>query len=342
MEYINDININNAVIHVLDTNADEPVLNEFSLDLDEDKYRFIYKHVEKVLNDDDLKYGVFNPERNIVKEVVQDYLNGVDDDLINLSKELASQLFLIMKGNVNIPIGDLIVVALITDQGPMIGILKMDYVKNFVHDVQFVDNKIGIDIVQQSTGLPSGKIIKAAFIKPIREDEKYNLMILDRHRPKNDDEYGSNYFTQNFLGASIVTNERDSTKYFMSYSEAFIRRSVEDAGIAEEARRAIKDMLLENDEINIDDVSKEIFNNDSELSESYATDLKMKLGTKEVQVDERFVSKKLKRVRLNIDKEIDLYLNNDAYRDASKFEVVRNGDGTINLVVKNVRNYIEK
>ena len=342
MEYVNDININNAVIHVLDTNADEPVLNEFSLDLDEDKYRFIYKHVEKVLNDDDLKYGVFNPERNIVKEVVQDYLNGVDDDLINLSKELASQLFLIMKGNVNIPIGDLIVVALITDQGPMIGILKMDYVKNFVHDVQFVDNKIGIDIVQQSTGLPSGKIIKAAFIKPIREDEKYNLMILDRHRPKNDDEYGRNYFTQNFLGASIVTNERDSTKYFMSYSEAFIRRSVEDAGIAEEARRAIKDMLLENDEINIDDVSKEIFNNDSELSESYATDLKMKLGTEEVQVDERFVSKKLKRVRLNIDKEIDLYLNNDAYRDASKFEVVRNGDGTINLVVKNVRNYIEK
>lgn len=73
MEYVNDININNAVIHVLDTNADKPVLNEFSLDLDEDKYRFIYKHVEKVLNDDDLKYGVFNPERNIVKEVVQDY-----------------------------------------------------------------------------------------------------------------------------------------------------------------------------------------------------------------------------------------------------------------------------
>ena len=40
----------------------------------------------------------FNPERNIVKEVVQDYLNGIDSDLINLSKELARQLFIIMKG----------------------------------------------------------------------------------------------------------------------------------------------------------------------------------------------------------------------------------------------------
>ena len=36
MEYINDININEAVIHILDSNAEEPVLNEYSIDLDED------------------------------------------------------------------------------------------------------------------------------------------------------------------------------------------------------------------------------------------------------------------------------------------------------------------
>ena len=126
MEYINDININEAVIHILDSNVDDPVLNEFSLDLDEDIYKFLYKHIEKCFKDDDLKYGKFNPERNIVKEVVQDYLNGSEDNLIKVSKELANQLFIIMKGNVNIPAGDLIVVSLTTDHGPMIGILKMD------------------------------------------------------------------------------------------------------------------------------------------------------------------------------------------------------------------------
>ena len=36
MEYINDININEAVIHILDSKAEEPVLNEYSIDLDED------------------------------------------------------------------------------------------------------------------------------------------------------------------------------------------------------------------------------------------------------------------------------------------------------------------
>ena len=71
-----------------------------------------------------------------------------------------------MKGNVNIPACDLIVVSLITDVGLMIGILKMDYVKNFTHAVEYLDNKIGIGIVP--AGLPgsSQRIQKAAFIKP--------------------------------------------------------------------------------------------------------------------------------------------------------------------------------
>ena len=215
MEYINDININEAVIHILDSNAEEPVLNEYSIDLDEDIYKFLYKHIEKCFKDDELKYGKFNPERNIVKEVVQDYLNGIDNDLITLSKELASQLFIIMKGNCNIPSADLITCSIVTDQGPIIAILKLDYVKNFTHEVQFVDNKIGIGIVPQSAGLPASgqKIQKAAFIKPVRNDERYNLFILDKkNTTKELEEYGANYFINNFLGATLVTNERDMTK----------------------------------------------------------------------------------------------------------------------------------
>ena len=345
MEYINDININEAVIHILDSNVDEPVLNEYSLDLDEDIYKFLYKHIEKCFKDDELKYGKFNPERNIVKEVVQDYLNGVDDDLIKISKELARQLFIIMKGNVNIPAGDLIIVSLTTDQGSMIGILKMDYVKNFTHEVQFIDDKIGIGIVPQSAGLPGSgqKIQKAAFIKPIREDEKYNLMILDKQKSSKEDEYGANYFINNFLGATLITNERDMTKTFVKAAESWTRKNItEDAGKAEEIRTAIKTKLKEEDTINIDNFSEELFNNDTQAKEDFTNYIRQQGLNDEVKVDKTWVEKKLKRVRLNIDKEIDLYINEDTYHDSNKFEIIRNGDGSINLVVKNVVNYIEK
>ncbi|AGF59007.1 uncharacterized protein (DUF2164 family) [Clostridium saccharoperbutylacetonicum] len=345
MEYINEININQAIIHILDSNGEDPILNEYSLELSEDIYAFLYKHLEKCFKDEELKYGKFNLERNIVKEVVQDYLNGVDNDLINLSKELARQLFIIMKANVNIPSGDLIIVSLTTDQGPMIGILKMDYVKNFTHEIQFIDQKIGIGIVPQSAGLPGSgqKIQKAAFIKPINEEDRYNLMILDKQKSSKEDEYGANYFINTFLGASIVTNERDMTRTFVKAAENWTRKNItEDAGRAEEIRTAIKTKLKEEDTINIDEFSAEIFNEHPQIKEDFSSYIKQQGLNEEVAVDKTWVEKKMKRVRLNIDKRIDLYINEDTYHDSSKFEIQRNGDGTINLIVKNVINYIEK
>lgn len=345
MEYVNEININEAVIHVLDSNGEEAILNEYSLELDEETYMFLYKHIEKCLKDEELRYAKFNRERSMVKGLTQDYLNGIDGDLVSSSKELARQLFMIMLGNINIPSADLIVASITTDQGPMIAILKLDYVKNFTHEVQFKNKKIGVGIVPQTAGLPGSgqKIQKAAFIKPICEDEKYNLMVLDKQRSNKEDEYGANYFINTFLDASLVTNERDCTKEFMVASENFVRRAItEDAALAEKVRSTIKNKLEEEDSINLNKLSEELFEGNQELKESFKTDLKMKAIYDEVPIDKTYVDKKLKRVRLNIDREIDLYINKDAYKDKSKFQIKRNGDGSIDMIIKNVINYIEK
>lgn len=343
MEYINDININEAIIHIIDSNADEPILNEYSLEMDEDIHKFLYKHIEKCFKDEELKFGRFNPERNIVKELVQDYLNGIDTDLISISKELAKQLFIIMKCNEDIPAGDLLIVSLTTDQGPMIGILKLDYVKNFTHEVQFIDQKIGIGIVPQNAGLPAGRIQKAAFIKPIREEDRYNLMILDKQRSSKEGDYGSNYFIGMFLGATAIVNERDMTRTFMKAAETWTRKNItDDADKAEEIRTTVKNNLRELDSINIETLSDELFKEQPEVKDNFTAYIKEQGLNNEVAVDKRFVEKKLKRVRLNIDKQIDLYINEETYHDSDKFEIQRNGDGSINLIVKNVINYIEK
>ncbi|WP_024614840.1 nucleoid-associated protein [Clostridium sp. Ade.TY] len=345
MEYINDININEAVIHILDSNGGEPILNEYPLNLNEDIYKFVFKHIEKCFKDEELKYAKFNDGRSIVKEVTQDFLNGIDNDLIGLSKELARQMFAIMNGNTNIPSCDLIIASIVTDKGPMIAILKMDYIKNFTHKVDFIDNKIGIGIVPQSAGLPgsSQKIQKAAFIKPIRQDEKYNLMVLDKQKKsKNEDEYGANYFINNFLGCSIIANERDITKTFLKATETWTREKFqEDADQAERVRSTVKNKLKEDEVINVDELSEQLFKNESTIKNDFSSFVKAQ-GIEEVEVDKTWIEKKLKRVRLKIDKEIDLYIDEEVYNDQDKFEIVRNGDGSINMVIKRVKNYIEK
>lgn len=346
MEYINDVNIQEAVIHILDSAGAEPVLNEYALDLNEDTYNFLYRHIEKCFKDEELKYAIFNPERSIVKEVVQDYLNGIEGDIINLSQEVARQLFAVMNGNASIPSCDLIVVSIVTDQGPMIGLLKMDYVKNFTHQVDFVDNKIGIGIIPQAAGLPgsSQRIQKAAFIKPIRDTDEYNLMVIDKQKKSKDkEEYGANYFINNFLGCNIVNNERDMTKTFLKATEDWTRTNiVEDADKAERIRTAVKTKLKEEDTINIEALSQELFKEEPEVKANFNTFVRGHGLDEDVTVDKTWVEKKLKRVRLKVDKDIDLYINEEAYHDNTRFEIQRNGDGSINMIIKHINSYMEK
>jgi len=346
MDYINDINVNEGIIHILDSNGNEPILNEYKLDLQEDTYKFIFKHIEKCLKDDELKYAKFNSERNIVKEIVQDFLNGIDDNLLDLSKELARQLFTIIKSNASIPSCDLIVASIVTDQGPMIAILKMDYVKNFTHQIDFVENKIGIEIVPQAAGLPGSgqKIQKAAFIKPVREDDSYNLMILDKQKKsKEEEEYGANYFVNSFLGCTLIVNERDMTKNFLKATETWTRKNYSDDAVkAEEIRTTVKSKLKEDETVNINELSEELFKEVPRAKEDFSNFVKDYASSEEIQVDKTWVEKKLKRVRLKIDKDIDMYINEETYHDNNKFEIQRNGDGSINILVKHIMNYIEK
>lgn len=344
---VNDINIQDAVIHVLDANAGEPVLNEFTLELTEDTYRFLYKHIDKIFKNDDLVPAVFNSERNIVREIVQDYLNGLDGDIIEVSKELARQLFIIMKGNINIPSCDLIITSIITDQGPMIGILKLDYVNSFTHQVEFIDNKIGVGLIKHSAALPGStqRIQKAAFIKPIREGNKFDLWVLDNNKGRrvDDDEYGANYFSNTFLGCSQVSDSRTETKAFIHAVERWTRNNItENAEEAEKIRTSVKDELQKEDNINISDLSDKLFKEDEKKKQDFEKFIKGNGIDKEIKVDKQFVKKKLKRTRLKIDNDIDVYITQEAYKDPSKFEIKRNGDGSINMIIKHVINYIEK
>ena len=344
LEYIKEIHINEAVLHVLDNNSDEPLLNEYTMELNEEIYKFLLRHVERCIKDEELKYAVFNEERNIVKDLSQEYLNG-QNNLLEISKELARQMFILMKTRGNIPSCDLLVVSISTEYGPMLGMMKMDYIKNYTHSINFIDNKIGINIVPQFTGLPasSQKIQKCAFIKTLRQDQEFNLMVIDKTNNKEKEEYGSNYFITNYLGCSIINNERDMTKAFISAAENWTRSKLkEDASTQETVRSVIKKKLKEEESIDIKALSEDLFKDQFEAQQDFVQYVSASGLEEKVHVDKEWVSKKLKRVRLKIDKDIDLYINEETYDDNNRFEIQRNGDGSINIVIKHVMNYIEK
>lgn len=344
MDYVNDISIMEAIVHVLDRNSDEPILNEYPLELNDEVYKFVLKHVERALKDEELKYARFNSADGIVKEVVQGYMEG-NFNLIEASQQLASMLFTIMKNYEDIESCDLMVVSLSTEFGPMVALFKMDYVKNYIHKIEFVENKMSIKIIPQTTGLPvsSQKIQKCAFIKVWTENMDYDLLVMDKQGKKvSADDSGAKFFVNDFLNCTLIDSSRDLTKRFLNATETWTRaNAVNDASKAEEIRSTIKKTLMEEDNIDIKELSNNIFKNESE--KQAFVDFVAAQGIEEkLPVDRQWVEKRLKRVRLKIDKEIDLYIDSSVYHDESKFEIVRNGDGSINIIIKHVMNYIEK
>ncbi|MCL2321267.1 MAG: nucleoid-associated protein [Oscillospiraceae bacterium] len=343
MEYISEVKINEAVIHILDRNGDDVIYNEFYLNLeDEEVIDFVSKHVTKALKDESVKYGKF-----IKKSIVNEYCNRFfrcEDDLLGASKLIAKRLYEVMKEDTNIPSCDLMVVSILSDLGPLMGIFKMDYIKNYAHKVDVIGDKIGIDIISQFTGLPasSQKVLKCAFIKPFDENEKVNAYVIDKRLGKKIEGFNEDFFIDDFLNCNLERNQRDNTRDFLNMSEKWIRENyMDDAEKSYDIREGIKDKLEKESNIDLDELAEEVIQ-DEHLRGSFKEKIESSGVSNDIEVDKAFISNKFKRRRIRVDNNIDIYIDEDNYKDSSKFEVQRIGDGRINILIKNVENFIEK
>ena len=332
MEYINDINIKKAVIHILENDGTNPILNENLLELNEDTYKFLYKHIEKTLKDNKIKYARFKEKDNELKDICYSIL----EDKISLlegSKRIANQLYSIMRSNNTIPSCDLIIAEILTDIGPFIGILKIDFIENYGHKTE---NSI-ISIAQSQVLPKSGqKIQKAAFIRPKKFSREFDLLVLDKMKKvKGEEEYAINYFIHQFLGCNLVTNERDMTKNFIDYTEKWVKDNIKDTTEALNIQKLVKDKLKNDSEIDIYEFVEDIgdvSNNKQALIEKFENS-----NLTEVKVDKDWVEKKFEKVVLNLDDKIKISMQEEDYTDPNKFEIIKNGDNTINVVLKFIK-----
>ena len=178
----------------------------------------------------------------------------------------------------------------------------------------------------------------------IRDRGTSDLLVIDKINKKEEQEgYVSNYFIENYLECTLEKTTRDKTKEFITNAEKWTQKAFkENAESANEVRNTIKKKLREEDSINIENLATEMFHDNEEAKESFNTYL-LEKGVKDtIDLDKNYIEKKLKRVRLKIDKDIDIYLSEEAYNDNMRFEIKPNGDGSVNMIIKNVINYIEK
>jgi len=333
------IKIKKAVIHVLDKESDEPLLNEFELDINEDIQLFLEKHIIKSINDDDARKGRFKEGINIVKDVSHRILSD-GEYFLEGSKDIARQLFKAIKTNSSISSTDLIVCLYEEDNTPAVAILKMDYTVSFIHDIEIVENKFKIVIRKQEISLPgtNQRIQKCAFVLSPEVNRDYELVILDNQISKGAEEPVAQFFLQTFLGAELVLDSKTCTKILRRETENWVRSKLKEGeSFAEEVREFVNTAIHEEDEIDIEAFSNKVFGKKEELRSEFVNNLREKgLTHEKFEIDREWVEKKFNKIRLKTDDNIEIVIGYELFGNRDKFEIISNPDGTKTIVIKNV------
>ena len=155
-----EIIIHQAILHVLDTTLDAPVLSGGGMELTAEKTAYLQNHIEKLLASDEIRQCRPLPDSAFRNELEH------NQDFIDLSCRIAGVLFDYMHAHTTIPGADLAVVDFTRDGTPWLGILKLNYKNGYTHYTETVEGAPINSIIQQRACLPtqSGKVEEGALV----------------------------------------------------------------------------------------------------------------------------------------------------------------------------------
>ena len=155
-----EIIIHQAILHVLDTTLDAPVLSGGGMELTAEKTAYLQNHIEKLLASDEIRQCRPLPDSAFRNELEHNH------DFIDLSCRIAGVLFDYMHAHTTIPGADLAVVDFTRDGEPWLGILKLNYKNGYTHYTETVEGAPVNSIIQQRACLPtqSGKVEEGALV----------------------------------------------------------------------------------------------------------------------------------------------------------------------------------
>ena len=155
-----EIIIHQAILHVLDTTLDAPVLSGGGMELTAEKTAYLQNHIEKLLASDEIRQCRPLPDSAFRNELEH------NQDFIDLSCRIAGVLFDYMHAHTTIPGADLAVVDFTRDGAPWLGILNLNYKNGYTHYTETVEGAPVNSIIQQRACLPtqSGKVEEGALV----------------------------------------------------------------------------------------------------------------------------------------------------------------------------------
>ncbi len=337
MEY--DIHIKRAVLHILDTSINFPVLSNSELELDGEISEFLEKHICKILEDTNLKKAVFMGEVNAARDICA-AVKSDEGCFLEASNALGGMIFDIMLKNVDITAADLICSLFYINNEQYLGILKLNYKSGFTHYVNQMEEGASNSLIRHKTLLPSeGQKVDEAVLVSLQTGE---LKLLEKMFEINGTK--EFYLSQYIFNCAADLSDNQKLKIIDKVTQKINKKYYdEDFDKVAKLKKVVADSIEENKEIKVETIAEEIFETNLAVREEYIQEIQ-KAGLKEesIQIPEKIAEKKFKTHKIKTDTGIEINFPLSYYDNRDMIEFYNNPDGSISIIIKNVSKITNK
>lgn len=329
------INIFKTILHILDNCLEVPVMSVKELDIENDISEFLEKHISRILVDGDLKKAYFNPDGNEMYNLCLQLAKN-EEQFVEISNRMAGILFSIMKQNPDIPPGDVMFSIFEAEEIRYLSIIKFNYRNSYTHYViNSGDGNVNMLIKQKAT-LPgeTQKVDECAIIN----FSTFEVKLLEKqYEICGDKEY---YLSKYFLKCNSDLSYLQKMKILDKAAKKISKKHFnEDFEKVTQFKGFVAENLQESDEINIDKVADYVFSESTEIKKEYIEEVKSAgLVDHVVRVPETVATpKKFTTQKLKTDNGIEINFPSHFYNNSDVMEFINNPDGTISILIKNVK-----
>ncbi|MGY3750475.1 nucleoid-associated protein [Vagococcus acidifermentans] len=327
--------ITQAILHVLDKEANTLVCSQKELDITEYAVKNYLESIVKRLQKADVKLGKLAESSDVAQVVTNDALDFVDQ-----SSELAKLLFDLVAVGEDIPGGDLLVFTARTfDEEPLLGLVKLNYKPFFTHYVDYVDDEMRNNIIVNKTILPAltQKLDEFALInvdtletqlvekKYLFEGEKVQL------------------WSERFLQVDPTPTVTENIKIVKKAVKEVADKYNEEKFISmSNVQQAVFESIEEDGIISKEHIADVVFEDNASAKTEYLEKMAQTRFTEHVPMDVPKYEKKYSKQKFKLANGIELSIPVDVFKNKDLVEFINNPDGTISVMIKNVEDIVSK
>lgn len=331
---INGIDIEKIILHILDPSIGLAVLSEEEHPHSREIMEFIYNHIEKIFDDINIKNSYFIDESNPVKNICIDISNE-NDLFIEKTKELSHMMYNILEQNVSIPPCDLICSLFKKDGKKYLGFFIFNYKTSYIHYVEELETGRLNTVVKQSTTLPNiNQKIDEFFIIDL---EDYSILLKEKKYEINEEKV---YYLSKYLLKSVdLLSNKEKIDIVNKVSKKIVKDYYEDdVTKLAEIKSAMVESVEETDSIDVEHIKTSVFKNNMDIQRIYDEEVEKKgLTDKTIEVNENLIKKIPTTQKLVMDNGIEIKVPIEYLNGSDTVEFLNNPDGTLSVILKNIR-----